>query len=139
MIDYTRTVAELSPDDLHGFFQGWPSPPDRARHLALLRGSAEVVVAWDTALDQVVGFINAISDGVLTAYIPLLEVLPSHRGQGIGRELVRRMQLQLADYYMVDVVCDESVLAFYEALGFTRGRSAMYRNYARQSGKPAGA
>jgi hypothetical protein len=32
----------------------------------------------------VVGFITAISDGVLTAYVPFLEVLPAHRRQGVA-------------------------------------------------------
>ena len=31
---------------------------------------------------RVVGFVTAISDGVLSAYIPLLEVLPEYQGAG---------------------------------------------------------
>ena len=86
----------------------------------------------------VVGFVTAISDGVLSAYLPLLEVLPDFRGRGIGRELVKRMLERLEHCYMVDVVCDEGVLPFYEALGLRAGHAAMHRNYARQSGRNAG-
>jgi ribosomal protein S18 acetylase RimI-like enzyme len=134
MIDYSWDVNGIEPSELVGFFEGWPSAPDAATHLRMLQGSFEAIVAVDHETGQVVGFINAISDGVLSAYIPLLEVLPSHRGRGIGRELVRRMMERLDDLYMIDVVCDESVLPFYEALGFHAGRSAMHRNYSRQSG-----
>ena len=38
---------------------------------------------------------TAISDGVLSAFIPLLEVLPEWPGHGIGSELVRRMLAEL--------------------------------------------
>lgn len=138
MIDYTRDVNEIGACELVGFFEGWPSPPDAATHLRMLRGSFEAIVAVDGESGQVVGFITAISDGVLSAYIPLLEVLPEFRGRGIGRELVRRMLERLEDLYMIDVVCDESVLPFYEALGLRRGHAVMQRNYARQSGSPLG-
>ena len=59
-----------------------------------------------------VGFITAISDGVLSAFIPLLEVLPAP-GPGIGSELVRRMLSELEDFYMVDLVCDPELEPFY--------------------------
>ena len=48
-----------------------------------------------------VGFVTAISDGVLSAFIPLLEVLPEWQGPGIGTELVRRILAELEDFYMV--------------------------------------
>lgn len=45
-------------------------------------------VARDVASHHVLGYLNMISDGVLTAFIPLLEVLPEYQGEGIGSELV---------------------------------------------------
>jgi GNAT superfamily N-acetyltransferase len=87
-----------------------------------------VVLAVDPASGDVVGFITAIGDGGLVAFIPLLEVLPAWRGQGIGRELVRRMLARLADRYAIDLVCDEDQVPFYERLGGTRGRAIMWRN-----------
>jgi GNAT superfamily N-acetyltransferase len=80
-----------------------------------LRGSSHVVLARDGA--RVVGFVTAISDGVLSAYIPLLEVRPEYQRQGIGTELVRRLLDVLRGLYMVDLVCDEDVVPFYERLG----------------------
>jgi ribosomal protein S18 acetylase RimI-like enzyme len=42
-----------------------------------------------------IGFETAISDGRLTAYIPLLEVLPTYRNRGVGSQLIKMMPAQL--------------------------------------------
>src|SRR5262249_47495895 len=86
--------------------------------LDLLLGSDLASLAFDGS--KLVGFATAVSDGVLAAYIPFLEVLPSHQGRGIGTELVRRILDRLDDLYMVDVVCDASLEPFYERLGFLK-------------------
>jgi ribosomal protein S18 acetylase RimI-like enzyme len=62
---------------------------------------------------------------MLSAYIPLLEVLPDFQGRGIGKELTRRLLGALDGLYMVDVVCDEDVAPFYAALGLTRLDAAL--------------
>lgn len=80
---YTTSLKGITPDMLAGLFDGWPNPPSAIKHLELLKNSYKVVVAVENG--KVVGFINAISDGVLTAYIPLLEVLPDYKNKGIGR------------------------------------------------------
>jgi ribosomal protein S18 acetylase RimI-like enzyme len=103
-------------------------------HLRLLERSDEIVIAVDEQIGAVVGFITAITDRVLSAYIPFLEVLPEYRGRGIGSELVRRMLERLAGLYMVDVLCDEEVLPFYQKLGMRRAKGAMLRNREYQSG-----
>ena len=116
---YTTDVAELTPADLEGSFVGWPSPPSPERHLEILRGSDHVVLAREGDEGPVVGFVTAISDGILSAFIPLLEVLPSRQGHGIGSELVRRMLAELDGFYMVDLVCDATLEPFYRRLGLT--------------------
>lgn len=126
MLTYSTTTNDLTPDMLAGFFAGWPNPPSPAIHLQMLEGSAHVVVALDE--DRVIGFVNAISDGTLAAFIPLLEVRPENRGQGIGSELLRRMLGLLAPLYSVDVVCDPDVAPFYERLGLQRLTGMAWRN-----------
>ena len=84
---------------------------------------------------NVVGFVTAISDHVLCAYIPLVEVLPAYRGRGIGSELVRRMLHRLSDLYAVDLLCDAELQPFYAALGMHPATGMMMRNYERQSGQ----
>lgn len=133
MIRFESDAELIEEHMLHGFFEGWPNPPSPENHLRLLRGSDHVVLAIDDEHGSVIGFITAISDSVMSAYIPLLEVLPAYRGQGIGRELAKRMIQSLEHLYMVDVMCDPQVVPFYEKLDMTPGSGAMLRNYARQS------
>lgn len=134
MITYTDSLDNITTAHLRGgFFAGWGSPPTPETHLRLLRGSDFVVLA--RAGEPVVGYITAISDGVLAAYIPHLEVLPAYRGRGIGSELVRRMLDTLSHIYMIDLICDPNVQPFYERLGMKRYSGMIVRNYPRQAGE----
>ncbi|MEM7262375.1 MAG: GNAT family N-acetyltransferase [Planctomycetota bacterium] len=128
MIEYRTHAEGVTPEQLSGFFDGWPQAPSRESHLQILQRSSEVVLAFDTESSRVVGFITAISDGFLAAYIPLLEVLPSHRGQGVGAELVRRMLDRLSTIYMVDLVCDPELVPYYEKLGLSHLAGMAKRN-----------
>jgi GNAT superfamily N-acetyltransferase len=126
-IEYTTDLAGVEPAHLRGFFERWPNPPTPERHVEILRGSFRVVLAREAGKPQVVGFVNALSDGVLSAFIPLLEVLPSHRGRGIGTELVRRMLDELAGFYGVDLLCDPELRPFYERFGMQRAHGMLLR------------
>jgi ribosomal protein S18 acetylase RimI-like enzyme len=137
MIIYRDSPDGIEPRQLAGFFVGWPNPPSPARHLDILQNSEVVVLAVDDATGTAVGFITAITDHVVTAYIPHLEVLPAYQGQGIGRSLVERMVARLSDFYAIDLVCDPDVEPFYELLGFRKVGGLCLRNYDRQSGVPA--
>jgi ribosomal protein S18 acetylase RimI-like enzyme len=126
-VEYTTAIDGVAPEHLDGFFEGWPSPPPPERHLELLRGSYRVVLAREAGSPQVVGFVNALSDGVLYAFVPLLEVLPTHRGRGIGSELMRRLFAGLESFYAVDLMCDPELQPFYERLGMQRAVGMIIR------------
>jgi GNAT superfamily N-acetyltransferase len=129
MISYRDDVTTLTADRLGGgFFEGWPDPPLPELHLAHLRGAEVAIVAVDDASGEVVGFVTAIGDGVLAAFVPLLEVLPAYRGRGIGSELLRRVLDRLRDRYSVDVVCDPELVRFYERLGGRALSAVGWRN-----------
>ena len=132
-ISYQTTITGITPAMLAGFFVGWPNPPDGATHLRFLEGSQHRVLAL--ADGRVVGFVTAISDGVLCAYIPLLEVLPAYQGQGIGSELVRRLLAELDGLYAIDLMCDVELQPFYEHLGFQCSQGMIRRNYEHQAGR----
>ncbi|MBK8051295.1 MAG: GNAT family N-acetyltransferase [Anaerolineales bacterium] len=134
-MEYVASVEKVTEVQLQGFFVGWPNPPAPATHLRLLGCSDYVVLAIDAVTGRVVGFITAISDGVLSAYIPLLEVLPDYQGQGIGEELVRRMLARLRDLYMVDLLCDPDLQPFYARAGMRPATGMLLRNYDRQAGR----
>ncbi|MEO8330562.1 MAG: GNAT family N-acetyltransferase, partial [Candidatus Nanopelagicales bacterium] len=109
--------------------EGWQSPPSSEKRLDLLRGSTEVILAKDEQ-GVLIGFVTAITDGVLAASIPLLEVIPSMRGQGVGTELLRRMLERLAGFYMVDVVCDSELVPFYSRFGLRESTAMIRRRVA---------
>ncbi|PYZ96855.1 GNAT family N-acetyltransferase [Alteribacter lacisalsi] len=136
-MNYSTEVHNLTSADLaDGFFDGWGREhPSKEKHLEILRNSYRAVVAVDEETGQVIGFINAISDGVLSAYIPLLEVVPEWKAKGIGTELVQRMLKELDGLYMVDLLCDEALQPFYERVNMRRMQGMAVRNYSRASGK----
>jgi GNAT superfamily N-acetyltransferase len=96
----------------------------------VLRGSYRAVVAIDDSTGRVAGFVNLISDGVLTAFIPWLEVLPAYQGQGIGTELMRRVLAHTDRFYSVDLVCDAELVPYYKRFGMLGTSSAVLRQPA---------
>ncbi|MCP4583555.1 MAG: GNAT family N-acetyltransferase [candidate division Zixibacteria bacterium] len=132
---YTDSPEGLTANNLQGFFVGWLNPPSPETLLRILHQSDHIELAVDDQTSMVVGFISAISDNVLCAYIPLLEVLPDYQGNGIGKELVRRVITHYKDLYMIDLICDENLQAYYEKLGMVKASGMMIRRYDKQSGR----
>ncbi|WP_433248311.1 GNAT family N-acetyltransferase [Streptosporangium sp. CA-135522] len=130
MIRYTDAVDTIDADRLTGFFVGWPTPASPEQHLAVLRGSYRAVVAVDEETNRVVGFVNMISDGVLTAFVPWLEVLPEYQGRGIGSELMRRVLADTEHLYSVDLLCEAPLQPYYERFGMLRvpGMTLLHRS-----------
>jgi ribosomal protein S18 acetylase RimI-like enzyme len=132
IISYTDSLDGITPGRLRGFFVGWPvDPPTSELHLRILQGSSRVILAVDDQTGNVVGFITAITDGVLTGFIPLLEVLPEYRGRGIGSELVRRMLEQLRGLRTVDLMCDPELQPFYARFGMVPSHGMVVRRSRR--------
>ncbi len=131
---YLESTIGIIPSQLTGFFVGWPNPPSAEKLLHILEGSAHCVLAYDGSVQRTVGFINCISDGILSAYIPLLEVLPEYQHRGIGTKLMERMLEITSGYYMTDVTCDVRLVSFYERMGLTRSQAMVRRTYEAQSG-----
>lgn len=127
-IEYRTDMHGIDPGMIEGMFVGWPVPPGPERLVQVMAGSHRRV--WALTGNRVVGYIAAVSDGVLNAFIPWLEVHPDWQGRGVGAELVRRLLAQLADMYAIDLLCDAELLPWYESLGFSRTSGAAIRNRA---------
>jgi len=135
MIDYADNLDNISAKMLNGFFVDFSRRPSGEKLYEILRNSEYKILALDSGDNTVVGFINAISDHTLSAYIPLLEVLPAYRKRGIGKELVKRMFEKLESYYMIDICCDERLAKFYGKFGMKKILAMTIRNYQNQAGK----
>jgi GNAT superfamily N-acetyltransferase len=127
-IEYRTSAADVRWDQLDGFFVGWDVRPSASTLLDHLVRSYRCAIAVDLNGDRVVGFATAISDGLLAAYIPLVEVLPGWHERGIGTQLMNVLLEQLKHLYMVDLACDDDVRPFYEKLGMTAGTAMIRRN-----------
>jgi hypothetical protein len=84
-IFYTDSAAGVGAKDLRGFFAGWPDTPSAETCLEMLDGSDRVVLALGEGGGAVVGFVAAISDGVLCAFVTSLQVLPAYGGAASAR------------------------------------------------------
>lgn len=135
LIQYKIYSSDLKDLEIgQGFFNGWPNPPNVEKHREILKKSYKSIVAINEK-NIIIGFINSISDGVLSAYIPLLEVLPQYQNQHVGSELVKRMLEELNDFYMIDLLCDKDLQEFYEKQGMFKSQGMLARNYKYQSGR----
>lgn len=74
MIVYQKDLHNISKRQLEGFFVGWSSPLTAEQHFEILENSQYIVLSMDTDTNQVIGFINALSDSVNFAFIPMLEI-----------------------------------------------------------------
>ena len=138
MIFYQTNLCGIKAQDLEGFFVNWPNSPNSEKLLEILENSQFKVLA--IKLDEskqeklkVVGFVNALSDRVLSVFITLLEVLPEYQKQNIGRLLMQKMLELTKDFYMLDLVCDPS-LVLYQKLKLKQSVAMSRRNYPKQSG-----
>jgi ribosomal protein S18 acetylase RimI-like enzyme len=129
MIIYTDSTTNIRPEMLQDFFQGWRKPRTPQEHLQILDNSSFVVLAVESETTRVVGFINALSDGLQAAFISLLEVLPEYQRQGIGSELVKRMLEKLKHIPAIDLTCDPEVQGFYARVRMLPSVGMVVRNY----------
>lgn len=81
-----------------------------------LRNSHTVISAWHQG--RLIGLMNALSDGIMTAYFHYLLVHPDYQRQGIGRELVARMLEQYDDTARKVLISDSTAASFFRKCGF---------------------
>jgi len=84
--------ARIDVDAVHAFISResyWGRGRPRERVERTIAGSTRVLGLYSGR--QQVGFARAVSDGVTVAYLADVYVLPTHRGLGLGLELVREM------------------------------------------------
>ena len=121
MIHY-EIVKELRVEDVVDLYAagGWweETPHNREIIPGMIKGSFCFIVAWDEALP--VGMGRVISDGYSDGYIQDLVVKPEYRGQGIGKELVRRLTSYCQEKGLdwIGLVAERNTQGFYADIGF---------------------
>ena len=117
---YDKKVESNNIQDLF-LSVNWPlgNKPDKLQRA--FSHSDTVVTAWDG--DKLVGLINSIADGSLTAYIPYLLVNPNYQKQGIGEKLVRMIVSEYESYERIVLLTEKDTVEFYRKCGFLEART----------------
>lgn len=119
MIIY-KTEKVFEKNQLKDLFlsNNWISGNYHERLVKAMKNSDTVISAWDG--DKLVGLINAIDDGELTAYVHYLLVNPKYQNLGIGSELVRLFKEKYKGYLSLVLTAEhQGLIKFYEKLGFS--------------------
>ena len=114
-----KNDKSYSADDVKNLFLSvdWLSGKYPERLKKALDNCETVITAWDGK--KLVGLINAIDDGELTAYIHYLCVNPEYQGLGIGGELLKQMKGKYRDYlYIILIAENKGLIEYYTKNGF---------------------
>ncbi|MFI8619132.1 GNAT family N-acetyltransferase [Acidovorax sp. NPDC077693] len=114
------TVAEFS--DLMGA-AGWGTQYDEASFHRSYNAYPLVIHARDTG-GLLVGYVSAFSDGVFSTMLGELVVRPSHKGLGIGRALMQRVEQEFPGTPVYIKALGEAK-HFFEACGYRKPRGEM--------------
>lgn len=96
----------------------WSAAEKPKALLAGLRSSHSLVTA--RLAGRLVGLGNAISDGYLVVYYPHLIIHPDFQRNGIGREILKRLQTKYQGFHQQMLTADQNAIGFYEQFGFRR-------------------
>ena len=117
------STTDIDAGQLQSLFASvqWDSANYPDKLAVAIRNSHRVFTAWDG--DQLVGLMNALSDGVMTAYFHYLLVRPEYHKMNIGRTLVKMMLDEYADYARKVLIAYAQETHFYKQCGFEIGDS----------------
>jgi len=116
-----KETKELKPADLQDLFLSveWSSGHYPEKLAVAMQNSSTVYTAWSG--DQLVGLINVLDDGVMTAYVHYLLINPAFQGKGIGTKLVNYVSTKYKDFLRIVLIAYDKETPFYKSLGFEVG------------------
>lgn len=126
-----KDIKDFKEKDLKDLFLSveWSSGnyPDKLK--IALKNSDKVISAWDGNL--LVGLMNSLSDGVMTAYFHYLLIRPEYQGRGIGKQMVAWMLEHYSDYSRKVLIAYDKETEFYKKMGFEvgEGKVPMFITY----------
>ena len=113
-ITYTDT-RNYTQQQIQELFQSvhWISANYPERLVKALGNCETVITAWDK--ERLVGLINAMDDGELTAYVHYLLIDPDYQGKGIGTQLLAQIKEKYKDYlYLMLHAENKPLVEYYE-------------------------
>lgn len=124
MITYSNQ-KEFTPKELEALFLSvnWSSGHYPDKLATAMSKSGTVYSAWNDS--KLIGLVNALDDGIMTAYVHYLLVDPAYQGQGIGKELIRLISDRYQDYLRIVLISYGDEVGFYEECGFKPGKDGV--------------
>ncbi len=98
----------------------WSSGQYADKLVVAMKNSHSVISAWHN--DELIGLVNCLSDGIMTAYFHYLLVHPDFQGKGIGQELIQRILSKYESYARKILIGYDEKVPFYEKIGFKKGK-----------------
>lgn len=116
-----KDIQNFNAEELKDLFLSveWSSGHYPEKLVIAMKNSSSVFTAWDN--DRLIGLIDALDDGIMTAYVHYLLVNPEYQGKGIGKELVKRIREKYKDYLRIVLIAYDKEIKFYENCGFEKG------------------
>lgn len=119
---------EISKNQLESLFKSldWKSANFPNELHEAMKNSHSVVTAWSEG--ELVGLVNALSDGVMTVYFHYMLVQPNYQNQGIGKNMLDKILNKYQGYNNKLLISYENAEPFYEKAGFKpeKGTIAMF-------------
>jgi len=114
-----QNEKNFTPAELEELFRSvnWSSGHYPEKLVTAMANSSTVYTARDSG--KLVGLVNTLDDGAMTAYIHFLLVNPNYQNQKIGFKLVELVKEQYKDYLRIVLVAYNDELPFYKKCGFT--------------------
>lgn len=115
-----KETKDVLQDDIIEIYKAnhWSSAEKPDLLFKALMNSHSFVTAWHN--EKLVGLGNALSDGFLVVYYPHLIIHPAYHGQGIGRQILNKLQERYSDFHQQILVAEGKAVNFYEKCGFER-------------------
>lgn len=120
-----KFVKKFTEEQLERLFRSvdWVSANYADRLVKAMKNSDTVVSAWIDG--ELIGLVNALDDGALTAYIHYLLVDPRYQGNGIASEMIGMLKEKYKDYlYLILIAENKKVVHFYEKMNFQSAEDA---------------
>ena len=117
-IEYRHNVP-LDPTEVARVFDasGITRPTKDIPRIARMFATANLIIsAWADGV--LVGVCRALTDYSYCCYLSDLAVDRAHQGHGIGKELIRRVQVAIGDEVSLILLAAPGAMSYYPSVGF---------------------
>jgi GNAT superfamily N-acetyltransferase len=113
----THRERPIPPRSVRALYEhvGWSRPANEEQLREVLE-AGPAIGAWDG--ERLVGFVRALSDGHLAAYVEDVMVHQDYRRGGVGDRIMSRLLTEIKQSANVSLFCERPVTRFYERNGF---------------------